>query len=126
MARVMDTHGKASWRNRTRLGRRHTPQRFADWVNGVRNRLLPTVYVDSADVPDTPPSPYRARIMPRPEERPEEPEVGEREVVRGQMRTVYEVRCLCGKRWFNPQFESIQLCPRCGCVVLLERDGSPA
>ena len=101
-------------------------ERFAGWVNNVRDGLTPTVYVAYAEVPDTPPSPYRARMVPRPEERPADPEVGVREVVRGQLRTLYEIRCRCGKRWFNTQFESIQLCPRCGCVVLLERDDGPA
>jgi len=47
-------------------------------------------------------------------------EVREREVVRGEMRIVYEVHCACGKRWFNPTLQRVQLCPRCGRAVLLQ------
>jgi hypothetical protein len=86
-------------------------------VSGVLARLKPTTYVDSSDVPDTPESPYRARLT-IPQEQDADGVEG-REVVRGKWQAIYEVRCTCGKRWFNRRFENVQLCPRCGCAVLL-------
>lgn len=93
-------------------------------VSGVLDRLKPTAYVDWSDVPDTPESPYRARLTIPPEESPNGLDVREREVVRGEWTAIYEVRCTCGKRWFNPRFEKVQLCPRCGCAVLLNPPGT--
>jgi hypothetical protein len=89
-------------------------------VSGLRSRLTPTVYVDGCDVPDLPESPYRARLTIPIEHAPEGVEVRERDVVRGRMKVVYEIRCACGRRWFNPQLERVQLCPRCGRAVLLQ------
>jgi hypothetical protein len=89
-------------------------------VTGVLDRLKPTAYVDSSDIPDAPESPYRARLTMPLEESPSGFEVREREVVRGEWKTIYEIRCSCGKRWFNRRFENVQLCPRCGCAVLLK------
>lgn len=93
---------------------------LVDWFDRVRHRVRPT-YVDY--VPDEPTTPYRARLTLLPEQNPEGKEIRECEVVRGQLTLFYEVRCPCGKRWFNPRFERIQLCPRCGCAVLLEPPG---
>jgi len=93
---------------------------LSQWVDRVRDRLRPTTYVDWSDVPDGPVSPYRARLTLAPEQSPEGVEVRERDVVRGEMKVVYEIRCACGKRWFNPRLERVQLCPRCGHAVLLQ------
>jgi hypothetical protein len=92
-------------------------------VSGVLERLKPTAYVDWSDIPDTPESPYRARLTIPPEETPNGFAVSEREVVRGEWTTIYEIRCRCGKRWLNPRFERIQLCPRCDRAVLLNPPG---
>jgi hypothetical protein len=88
-------------------------------MNALRDRLLPTVYVDARDVPDLPESPYRARLTIPLEQGPDGVEVLERDVVRGEMTMIYEVHCPCGKRWFNPRHENVQVCPRCGRAVLL-------
>ena len=48
-------------------------------------------------------------------------EVTEREVVRGTVRIVYEIRCSCRRRWFQRALERVQVCPRCGRAVLVER-----
>lgn len=93
-------------------------------VSGLRDRLRPNSYVDWSDIPDEPESPYRARLTLLPERGPDGLDVREREVVRGEVTTIYEVRCPCGKRWFNPQFENVQICPRCSCAVLLQRPGT--
>jgi len=104
---------------------RAVPGRFERIVNIVRDRLMPTVYVDGRDIPDEPESPYRARLTLPSERSPEGVEIRERNVVRGRLRIIYEVRCTCGKRWFNPRLEAVQLCPRCGRAVLLQTpDGS--
>jgi hypothetical protein len=89
-------------------------------MNVLRDRLQPTEYVDWSDAPDVPESPYRARLSPTAERSSREVEVGESEVVRGEVTMIYEVRCPCGKRWFNLQPEHMQLCPRCGRAVLLD------
>ena len=88
-------------------------------VSGVLDRIKPTTYVEWSDIPETPESPYRARLTIPQEESPNGVEVREREVVRGEWTTIYEVRCACGKRWFNRRFENVQLCPRCERAVLL-------
>lgn len=82
-------------------------------------------YVDWADVPDVPESPYRARLSPAAERSSRGVRVGESEVVRGEVTTVYEVRCPCGKRWFNVQPQHMQLCPRCNRVVRLDEAAAP-
>lgn len=97
---------------------------LARLMNVLRDRLQPNEYVDWADAPDVPESPYRARLSPTAERSSREVEVGESEVVRGEVTTIYEVRCPCGKRWFNLQPEHMQLCPRCNRAVLL--DGAAA
>ena len=95
----------------------HSP--VTTWLQRLRNRLTPGQYVDWSDLPDEPESPYRARLTVRKEDVPDDIEVGGREVVPGEMKIIYEVRCACGKRWFNPRRENVQLCPRCGRAVLL-------
>ena len=90
-------------------------------VGDLRSRLKPATYVDWSDTPQEPESPYRARLTMPAEQLPDGVEVTQREVVRGEITAIYEIRCACGKRWFNPQFENVQICPRCGCAVLLNR-----
>jgi hypothetical protein len=92
----------------------------------MRNRLAPS-YVDWHDIPDDPPSPYQARLTFPPEQTVAGVEVREREVVRGTVTVVYQVRCVCRRRWFMRRFERVQLCPRCGRAVLLDApdSGSP-
>ena len=93
---------------------------FTGWIGRVRDRLLPTSYVDWSDVPDGPQSPYRARLALATEHSPDGGDLLEREVVRGKMKVIYEVRCGCGRRWFNPRLERVQLCPRCDRAVVIE------
>lgn len=90
------------------------------WLDRLRDRLRPTQYVYWSEVPDEPESPYRARLTLPSDEAADGVEVRERDVVRGELMVVYQVRCTCGKRWFNPRLERVQLCPRCGSAVLLE------
>lgn len=90
------------------------------WVGRIRERLKPTAYVDWSEVPDGPESPYRARLTSPTDHSPEGVEVLEREVVRGKVSVVYEIRCGCGRRWFSPRFERVHLCPRCGRAVLVD------
>lgn len=100
------------------------PKPVMRWISGLRDRLAPTTYVDSSDVPDLPEPPYRARLSIPLEQGADGVEVREREVVRGKMRTIYEVHCPCGKRWFNPRLETVQLCPRCNRAVVLNPPGT--
>jgi hypothetical protein len=95
-------------------------RRVGDWMHRLRDRLRPQAYVDYMDIPEGPQSPYRARLTLLPEQGPSGEDVQSREVVRGEMKVVYEIRCACGKRWFNPRLERIQLCPRCDRAVLLQ------
>ena len=64
---------------------------------------------------------YRARLHIPAEKTPYGMEVTERDVVRGSVRIVYEIRCTCRRRWFQRTFERVQVCPRCGSAVLVER-----
>ena len=52
--------------------------------------------------------------------------VREREIVRGEIKAIYEIRCPCGRRWFNPRLENVQVCPRCGRAVLVMQPGLAA
>jgi len=90
-------------------------------VGSLRERMKPATYVDWSDTPREPESPYRARLTMPVEENDDGVEVREREVVRGEITAIYEIRCACGKRWFNRHFENVQVCPRCNCAVLLAR-----
>jgi len=102
------------------------PPRIVEWLDRLRDRLTPTQYVDGRDVPDELESPYRARVTRRREPAPQDVETGEREIVAGEMKIVYEVRCSCGKRWFNTRLENVQICPRCDRAVLLRDPRGPA
>ena len=88
-------------------------------MHRLRDRLRPQAYVDYVDIPDEPESPYQARLTLLPEQGKFGDDVQSLDVVRGEMKVVYEIRCACGKRWFNPRLENIQLCPRCDRAVLL-------
>jgi len=119
MTRTGNTDDRAPFDGSPRVDVRAAAGALNRLVDGLRNRLRPTVYVDGRDVPDPPESPYRARLTLPAEQNHDVVELLEREVVRGEMKTIYEIRCPCGKRWFNPRLENVQLCPRCGCAVLL-------
>jgi hypothetical protein len=93
--------------------------RLKDWLSDVSERLKPTTYVDYHDVPDVPESPYRARVSVTIDNGVNGVEVSEREIVRGELQMVYSIRCVCGKRWFDPSPERLQVCPKCGKAVLL-------
>jgi len=102
--------------------RRPTSRSLGDMVDRLRRRFERTVYVDAADLPDEPQSPYRARLGTSAEPPDAGVEVREREVVRGTTRIVYEIRCVCGRRWFSRRRERLHICPRCARAVLLESD----
>jgi hypothetical protein len=94
---------------------------LADWAGRLRERLAPVSYVDGATLrDDVPLTPFRARLTLPAEQSPDGVEVREREVVRGKVRIVYEIRCGCGRRWFHRELQRVQLCPRCGSAVLVE------
>jgi hypothetical protein len=103
--------------------RPHATRVFGEWVDRLRDRIGPTTYVDWSDTPEEPLSPYRARLTMPVDEDADGTELQEREVVRGRVRMICEVRCDCGKRWFNTKFERLQLCPRCDRAVLLDEPG---
>jgi hypothetical protein len=92
---------------------------FAGWVARLRHRILPS-YVDGSELPEEPEPPYRARLHVPEAMTPTGMEVTEREVVRGTVKVVYEIRCECRRRWFQREFKRIQVCPRCGRAVLVE------
>ena len=100
------------------------PGALPDWVVRLRNRLKPASYVDYAEIPDEQVSPYRARLTLPADQTVSGVEVRERDVVRGRVNVVYEIRCSCRRRWYMRKLERLQICPRCGSAVLLEPPGS--
>jgi len=123
MTRTSVADQSASAHKMTALGSRIGRSRVASWVGELRDRLKPTTYVDAHEIPDDAPSPYRARLTVPAEQNPTGVEIQGREVVRGEITLIYEVRCACGKRWFSPCLENLQLCPRCDRAVLLQAPG---
>jgi len=119
MTRSEKPDGQPSQVRRPSLLERGAPGPLMRVVSGVLERIKPTTYVEWSDVPETPEPPYRARLTIPAEESASGVEVREREVVRGEWTRIYEIRCACGKRWFNRRFEHVQMCPRCRCAVLL-------
>jgi hypothetical protein len=66
-------------------------------------------------VPDMAPPPKVKRM-------PEGIEVTERRLGRAVGRWVLQVRCECGRRWFEVDPVQTADCPRCGAMVLVEID----
>ena len=124
MTRIENPGEQPSADRSPRLDTATLPAPIMRLVNGLRARLKPNTYVDWTDIPDEPESPYRARLTVLPERSTDGLDVREREVVHGEVKAIYEVRCPCGRRWFNPQFENVQLCPRCDSAVLVQRPGT--
>lgn len=101
------------------------PKALPGWVTRLRDRLKPVTYVAWSDLPEEPTTPFRARLTIPEDQKPSGMDLDEREVVRGEMKVIYEIRCLCGRRWFNPKLEHVQICPRCGRAVLLNSPERP-
>jgi len=58
--------------------------------------------------------------LPRVTRMPEGIEVTERRLARAVGRWVLQVRCECGRRWFEVDPVQTAECPRCGALVLVE------
>jgi hypothetical protein len=98
------------------------PSKLKDWILDVRGKRPPEeVYVESTEVPEEPAGPYRARMEKAAQERVVQGiDVSEREVVTGELETLYAIRCPCGHRWPSPQPQRVNLCPKCDRAVLVE------
>ena len=55
---------------------------------------------------------------------PEGIEVVERRVGRAVGQWILEVRCECGRRWFELEAVDTGKCPRCGALVLIRIEGA--
>jgi hypothetical protein len=55
---------------------------------------------------------------------PEGIEVVERRVGRAVGQWILEVRCECGRRWFELEAVDTGKCPRCGALVLIRIEGT--
>ena len=62
--------------------------------------------------------------MPRVMRMPEGIEVVERRVGRAIGQWILEVRCECGRRWFEVEAIDTGKCPRCGALVLIRIEGT--
>jgi hypothetical protein len=98
------------------------PINLRKWFRALRGPRPPEeVYVDSATVPAEPEGPYRARLETAVQQRTVSGvDVGEREVVAGEWLANDQLRCPCGHLWQGPEFQRMNLCPRCGRAVLVE------
>jgi hypothetical protein len=89
-------------------------------VDTVRGKLHHETYVDFHAIPDPPAGPYRARVpAARYRSAPDDVEVSEPDIVRGDLQLLYVTRCPCGRRWVGPRFEAIAMCPKCGRAVVV-------
>jgi hypothetical protein len=61
--------------------------------------------------------------MPKIMRMPEGIEVVERRVGRAVGQWILEVRCECGRRWFEVETVETGKCPRCGSLVLITIEG---
>lgn len=55
---------------------------------------------------------------------PEGIEVVERRIGRAVGQWILEIRCECGRRWFELEAVDTGKCPRCGTLVLIRIEGS--
>lgn len=64
----------------------------------------------------------RAQALPRVTRMPEGIEVTERRLAHAVGHWVLQVRCDCGRRWFEVEPVQTADCPRCGALVLIDID----
>ena len=64
----------------------------------------------------------RAEALPRVMRMPEGIEVTERHLGHAVGHWVLQVRCVCGRRWFEVEPVPTADCPRCGALVLIDID----
>jgi hypothetical protein len=65
-----------------------------------------------------------ATPLPRVMRMPDGIEVVEQRVVRATAQWILEVRCQCGRRWFEVEAVETGKCPRCGALVLIGIEGA--
>jgi hypothetical protein len=100
-----------------------------DWLRLVRGKHeQDETYVDGSELSADPEGPYRARLggTARHHAGSEGIDVGEREVVRGELQLVYRVHCPCTHHWDETQFQRLSLCPKCGRAVVVDPPQPPA
>jgi hypothetical protein len=102
--------------------------KLKDWLRDVRGKPQPEeVYVDGAALSAEPEGPYRARMEEATHRStPEGIDVGEREVVTGQLQLLLRIRCPCGHEWDTLEFHRMTLCPQCDRAVLVDVPELPA
>jgi hypothetical protein len=102
------------------------PINLKKWFRDGRGKPQEEVYVDFAQVPEEPEGPYRARLaMSTHVTAVEGIDVSERDVVAGQLKVLYQVRCPCGHLWQSEQFQRMSVCPKCSRAVLVEAPKLP-
>lgn len=96
--------------------------KLKDWLRNARGKRLPEeVYVHLADAPAEPEGPYRARLAAATHQPvPDGIDVSEKEVVLGELQTLFRIRCPCGHQWETLQFHRMSICANCGCPVLVD------
>lgn len=68
---------------------------------------------------------YIGAPLPRVEQMPEGIVVEERSVGRAYAQWIVQIRCECGRRWFEVEAVSTATCPRCGMALVVDVEGGP-
>ena len=76
-------------------------------------------YLDEKETVD---APGEGGAVPRIKSMPEGITVDERRVGRAVAQWVLQVRCDCGRRWFEMEAVDCTTCPRCGVLVYVDMD----
>ena len=79
----------------------------------------PEITVGEDELDGTQPVPKITRM-------PDGMEVVEHHIGHASGRWILQVRCDCGRRWFEVEAVQSAHCPRCGAVVLIEIEDPPA
>lgn len=87
---------------------------------------LMRVLEDEPEITEGEDAPDGTQLVPKIMRMPDGMEVVEHHIGHAFGRWILQVRCDCGRRWFEVAAVQSAHCPRCGAVVLIEIEDPPA